>query len=81
MYFRIFYPLNLCTVKLIFWKNHLFLTNGFYMKHNQNKVIFQMSCNSSSFDDIKFLVCGVSRHYVTLTNMTSSPLQKFLPPF
>ena len=81
MYFRMFYPLNLFTIKLNLWKNFLFLTYGFYMKHNQNETIFQMSYNSSSFDDIKSLPCGLSRHYVTSTNMTSSLLQKFRTSF
>ena len=65
MYFIIFYPLNLVIIKLIFWKNNSFLAYGFYMKHNQNKVIFLMSYNSLSFDDMKFLAYGVSRHHVT----------------
>ena len=47
--------MNLFTIKLILWKTHLFLTYGFYIKHNQNNTIFLMSYNSTSFDDIKFL--------------------------
>ena len=62
MYFGIFYLLNLLTIKLIFWKNHSLLAYGFYMKHNQNKIIFLVSYNLSSFD-MKFLAYGVSRHY------------------
>ena len=81
MYFSIFYPLNLLIIKLIFWKDNSFLAYEFYMKHNQNKIIFLMSYNSLSFDDMKFLTCGVSRHYGTSTKMASSPLQKFWPSF
>ena len=62
MYFGIFYLLNLVTIKLIFWKNHSLLAYGFYMKHNQNKIIFLVSYNLSSFD-MKFLAYDVSRHY------------------
>ena len=59
MYFGIFYPLNLLTIKLVFWKNHSLLAYGFYKKHNQSKIIFVVSYNSSSFDDAKFLAYGI----------------------
>ena len=36
-------PQNLLRIKLISWKDPLFLAYGFYVKHNQNKVIFLMS--------------------------------------
>ena len=68
-------------IKLIFWKDNSLLAYGFYMKHNQDNVIFLMSYNSLPFDDMKFLAYGVSRHYVTSVKMTSSPLQKYLHPF
>ena len=77
MYFSKFYPLNLFIIKLIFWENYLFLGHGFYIKCKQNKIIFLMSYNSSSFDNMRFLVYGVSRHYITSAKLTLSPLQKF----
>ena len=57
----LFILVNLCIIKLIFWHNYWFLGNGFFMKHNQNKTMFLMSYNSSSFNDMKFLAYGVSR--------------------
>ena len=77
MYFGILYPLILFKIKLIFWKNHSFLRHGFYMKHNQNKIFFLISYDSSSFDDMNFLAYGVSRNYVTSAKMTPSPFQNF----
>ena len=81
MYFSIFYPLNLLKIKLIFCKNVSFLSYGFYMKHNQNKIIFLMGYNSSSFDDMKFLAYCVSRNYVTSAKRTSFPFKYFGTPF
>ena len=75
-----FYPLNLFIIKLIFWENYWFSGHGFYMKRNQN-IIFQMSYNSSSYIDMKFLAYGMSKLYVTSAKITSSPLQKFWHPF
>ena len=81
MYFGILYPLILFKIKLIFWKNHSFLRHGFYMKHNQNKIVFVISYDSSSFDNMNFLAYAVSRNYVTSAKMTPSPFQKFWYPF
>ena len=83
IYFSILYSLNLFIIKLIFWKNHSFLACGFYMKHSQNKIIYLMSYNSSSFDDMKFLAYGVSRYYVTLwlPKWRHLPFKNFVTPF
>ena len=74
MYSSKFYPLNLHIYKLIFWENYSFLGHGFYLKHNQNEIIFLMSYNSSSSDDMKCLTYGVSSHYITSAKMTLSSL-------
>ena len=42
-------------MKLIFRKTYWCLGHDFNMKCNQNKIIFLMTYNSSSFDDMKFL--------------------------
>ena len=80
MYFGKFYPLELLTNKRFSGRTIRFWY-GFYMKHNQKKIIFLQSYNSSSFDDMEFLAYDVSRHYMTSVKMTSSPLQKFWHPF
>ena len=61
LHWFLFILVNLCIIKLIFWHNYWFLGNGFFMKRNQNKTMFLMSYNSSSFNDMKFLAYGVSR--------------------
>ena len=79
LHFSICYLLNLFMIKLICWEK--ILRHGFYMKHIQNKIIFLVSYNLSSFNDMKFLALGVCRHHVTSAKMTLSPLQKFWHPF
>lgn len=81
MYFSTFYPWICLQLNWFSEKNHLFLAQGFYMKNDQNKIIFLISYKSSSFDDKNFLAYGVSRNYITSPKMTSSSLQKVWNPF
>ena len=80
MYFSVFYLLSLFIISLIFWKNHLFLTYGSYMKHNQDKICL-VSCDSPLFDDMKYLAYGVSRHHVLQSKWRHLPLKNFDTPF
>ena len=80
IYFSVFYLLSLFIISLIFWKNHLFLTYGSYMKHNQDKICL-MSYDSPLFDDMKYLAYGVSRHYLLQSKWRHLPLKNFDTPF
>lgn len=53
IYFWIFHRLKLFIIKLVFWKNYSIYADGFYTKHNQNRIIFLAIYNSPSIGDMK----------------------------